>query len=325
VASQPLDDPVLIDDWHVVAMSHEVTQTAPLGVRLLGRDIVLWRFEGQVLAWLDLCVHRGTRLSLGTTADGLLTCPYHGWTYDHTGRCVLIPAHPEQKPPARAAVKVYTAVERYGWVWMTIGVPAVNIPEFPEWADDSFRKIHCGPYRFSAAAPRVVENFLDVAHFPFVHEGFLGDREHAEISDYEVTTDEKGVTAEDITVWQPNPDGTGIGKPVTYTYRVFRPLTAYFTKRADQVFSIYFNVTPVDFTTSIGWMCEALNYAHDLSSAELRGFQDEVTAQDVPIVESQRPELLPLDLQAELHLRSDKTSIAYRRWLNELGLTYGTA
>jgi hypothetical protein len=50
-----------------------------------------------------------------------------------------------------------------------------------------------------------------------------------------------------------------------------------------------------------------------------------ITLQDVPIVESQRPELLPLDLQAELHLRSDRTAIAYRKWLRELGLTFGTS
>jgi phenylpropionate dioxygenase-like ring-hydroxylating dioxygenase large terminal subunit len=47
--------------------------------------------------------------------------------------------------------------------------------------------------------------------------------------------------------------------------------------------------------------------------------------QDVPIVESQRPELLPLDLQTELHLRSDRTAIAYRKWLKELGVTFGVA
>jgi phenylpropionate dioxygenase-like ring-hydroxylating dioxygenase large terminal subunit len=47
--------------------------------------------------------------------------------------------------------------------------------------------------------------------------------------------------------------------------------------------------------------------------------------QDKPVVESQRPELLPLDLQEELHLRSDKTAIAYRRWLREIGMSYGTA
>ena len=50
-----------------------------------------------------------------------------------------------------------------------------------------------------------------------------------------------------------------------------------------------------------------------------------ITWQDVPIVESQRPELLPLDLQEEVHLRSDRTAIAYRKWLRELGLTFGAA
>jgi hypothetical protein len=43
------------------------------------------------------------------------------------------------------------------------------------------------------------------------------------------------------------------------------------------------------------------------------------------VVESQRPELLPLDLQSELHLRSDRMAIAYRKWLREIGFRYGTA
>jgi hypothetical protein len=42
-----------------------------------------------------------------------------------------------------------------------------------------------------------------------------------------------------------------------------------------------------------------------------------------PAHQSQRPELLPQ--QAELHLRSDRAAIAYRRWLRQLGLTFGTA
>ena len=56
-----------------------------------------------------------------------------------------------------------------------------------------------------------------------------------------------------------------------------------------------------------------------------RGFDDEMIAQDIPVVESQRPELLPLDLQAELYLRSDRAAIAYRKWLRQIGLKYGTA
>jgi len=72
-------------------------------------------------------------------------------------------------------------------------------------------------------------------------------------------------------------------------------------------------------------MVMALNYGHEIPEEELIGFQDRVTEQDRAIVESQRPELLPLDLQAELHLRSDRLAIAYRKWLREIGFRYGVA
>lgn len=320
-----LNDPILVNEWHIAARSPDVAPNKPFTARILGEDLVLWRSGDHLMAWQDLCLHRGTRLSLGTVEGETIRCPYHGWTYDTGGHCVVMPAHPDQKPSPKAIVKTYQVIERYGWVWVCLGEPTHDIPFFPEWDDQSFRKIFCGPYAYNAAAPRAVENFLDVAHFPFVHEGFLGDRQHTEIADYEVFTDETGITATPISVWQPDPDGTGQGKNVTYTYRVFRPLTVYFIKQTGQQFAIYFSVTPVDEIGCLGWMCMAMNYAHDIPEEKMRAFQDEVTAQDIPIVESQRPERLPLDLQAELHLRSDRTSIAYRRWLNDLGVTIGTA
>jgi hypothetical protein len=68
-----------------------------------------------------------------------------------------------------------------------------------------------------------------------------------------------------------------------------------------------------------------MNYGHDIPEAEMIAFQDKVAAQEKVIVESQRPELLPLDLREELHLRSDLMAIAYRKWLLELGMSYGIA
>jgi phenylpropionate dioxygenase-like ring-hydroxylating dioxygenase large terminal subunit len=262
---------------------------------------------------------------MGTVIDGCLRCPYHGWTYDDTGRCVKMPAHPEQTPPVKAVVKTYTARERYGMVWVTLGQPAHDIPPFPEWDDAAHRKVACGPYNVRASGPRAIENFLDVGHFPFVHEGYLGDQDHTEIADYQAITNADGVVAEDIRLWQPDPDGTGEGKHVSYTYKVFRPLTAYFSKQATASFAIFFNVTPVDPLDSIGWMWVAMNYGHEMTDAEVSCYQDKIFAQDLPIVENQRPELLPLDLQAELHLRSDQTAIAYRKWLQQLGLRFGAS
>ena len=321
-----IDDPVLLDDWHVVAYAPDLAVGKPLGARLLDEDLVLWRdADGEVHAWRDLCLHRGTRLSLGRIEDCTLICPYHGWTYDAGGQCIRFPAHPSQTPPAKAHATVYRAVERYGWIWASLGTPARDVPEFPEWDDATFRKVHCGPYDFKASGPRAIENFLDVTHFPFVHAGYLGDPNVPEVNDYEVETTPEGITAKDITVWQPDPDGSGQGAYVTYTYRVLRPLTAYFVKSsAGPRFAMYFTVTPVSELRSIAWTYVALDYG-DQTEDEIRDFENLITWQDVPIVESQRPELLPLDLQAELHLRSDRTAIAYRQWLRSLGLTFGTA
>jgi len=222
-------------------------------------------------------------------------------------------------------VTVYQAQVKYGWVWVTLGNPSHDVASFVEWDDPGFRKVHCGPYHYQASGPRAIENFLDVTHFPFVHTGLLGDPQYPEVNDYDVEITPDGVTASDIVVWQPDPDGTGQGARVTYTYRVARPLTAYFVKSsAGPRFAMYFAVTPVSANTSIAWAYIAMDYG-DQSDDEVRDFQDAITRQDIPIVESQRPELLPLDLQAELHLRSDRTAVAYRTWLKQLGLTIGTA
>jgi phenylpropionate dioxygenase-like ring-hydroxylating dioxygenase large terminal subunit len=321
-----IDDPILLNDWHVVAecSDSEAGQVRP--ARLLGQDLVLWRSERGLRAWKDLCVHRGSRLSGGRVQQDCLICPYHGWNYDSSGQCVRIPAHPSQSPPARARAAAYHVSERYGLIWVCLGTPTAEVPLFAEWDDSSFRKVGAGPYRFRAHGPRVIENFLDVGHFPFVHPGLLGDPGHAEVSDYEVETTVDGIVARDIGVWQPDPDGTGQPAEVRYAYRVLRPLTAYFLKSdADRRFSIFNCVTPVEERESVAWLILALNYASPTSDEQLRSFQDVVSAQDIPVVESQRPELLPLDLQAELHLRSDRTAIAYRQWLGKIGLKYGTA
>jgi phenylpropionate dioxygenase-like ring-hydroxylating dioxygenase large terminal subunit len=186
--------------------------------------------------------------------------------------------------------------------------------------------VSAGPYLYRANGPRAIENFLDVAHFPFVHAGLLGDASQTEIGDYEVETVDGGLVAKDIPVWQPDPDGTGRPAKVFYTYRVLRPLTASFVKaQGENHFSIFATVAPVSECESLAWLVLAVNYAQDTPDTELVRFQDAVTQQDIPIVEAQRPELLPLDLQAELHLRSDRAAIAYRQWLKKIGLRYGTA
>lgn len=321
-----INDPILVNDWHPVGTVQQLAATGMMSVRLLGQDLVIWRADGEIRAWQDLCIHRGARLSLGKVKGDTLACAYHGWVYNGEGNCIHIPAHPDQVPPAKARTKSYHAQIGYDLVWVCLGEPRNPMPVFPEWADDTYRKLLCGPYRINAHGPRIIENFLDVGHFPFVHEGILGVQTHPEIADYTAEIGPHGVEAKGVRIYQPDPYGTGVGDVVAYTYRVLRPLTAYLLKESEgPSFSILVTITPHEALQSTMWMWMAMNYGHDLPAADLIAWQDSIAFQDVPIVESQRPELLPLDLQAELHLRSDRTAIAYRKWLNELGLSFGTA
>jgi phenylpropionate dioxygenase-like ring-hydroxylating dioxygenase large terminal subunit len=321
-----LGDPNLRNEWFAVARAVDVSVARPVPARLLGRDLVLWRASDGIHAWQDLCVHRGAKLSLGAVRNDCLVCPYHGWEYGASGHCVRIPAHPDQAPPVKARAYVFRAMERHGLIWVCLGEPPRELPEIPELEDPAYRKLIAGPYAFHAQGPRILENFLDVAHLPIVHGGWLGDADHAEMPDYAVEATIDGIIARDIPVWQPDPDGVGRPAKVLYTFQVHRPLTASFRKlHNEQTLLMLDIVTPVDTHNSVAWAILAMNYAHDLPEAELLAFQDKITMQDKAVVESQRPELLPLDLQQELHLRSDKMAIAYRRWLKEIGLSYGTA
>jgi phenylpropionate dioxygenase-like ring-hydroxylating dioxygenase large terminal subunit len=51
-------------------------------------------------------------------------------------------------PLKKARAIAHHAIERYGFVWVCLGTPAQDIPVFPEWTDDSYKKVACGPYRF---------------------------------------------------------------------------------------------------------------------------------------------------------------------------------
>lgn len=323
-----ITDPILLNGWHPVAELAPFAQQPIQATRLLGEDLVIWYDGEHYHAWQDLCIHRGAKLSLGKQVDQGLMCPYHGWTYNSDGRCVHIPAHPSQTPPAKARVRTYHTQARYDMLWVCLGEPAQDLPEFPEWGKPGFASAVCGPFaHIKAHGPRLIENYLDAAHFPFVHGGVLGDPARPEIGEYEARISECGVESDPIEVYQPDPYGGSAGR-VTYTYHAFRPLIAHFTKHMPAATNgMVLAVTPHDELDSTAWFFVSTTARNDNAALKVE-YTPRIAAifeEDRAIVESQRPELLPLDLQAELHLRSDRVAIAYRTWLRQLGLRFGTA
>ncbi|WP_211093559.1 aromatic ring-hydroxylating dioxygenase subunit alpha [Cohnella fermenti] len=320
-------DPALWNEWHPVALAEEIG-TVPKGVCVLGEKIVLYRSSKGITAMRDLCIHRGVPLSLGRVQGDRIVCAYHGWEYDQSGACVCIPALPKhQAIPTKARTPTFACCESLGFVWVCLGEPSRPTPIYEDFVPSELIPLRMGPYPVQASGPRVVENFLDVSHLMFVHEGLLGDREFPEIDDYTMVEENGVFRSTEIAVYQPDPDGRGHGVTSRYTYEIFSPLGVRLTKTADgsdELFHLFLFVLPESETTCTAYMLQLRNYGQDIPDHVFVDFQNTLLAQDKLIVENQKPELLPLDLQAELHLKCDRVAIAYRRRLKELGVTFGT-
>ncbi len=323
-----LHDPVLRNEWLAVMKAEDLGEQ-PAAAELLGERLVLFRAPDGIKVFKDLCIHRGAALSMGRVENGCLICPYHGWAYNGSGNCVRIPSQPPGQPISRKAkAAAYRSCERFGLIWVCLGEPSSDPPPYAEFGDPGFRTILCGPYEIDAAFTRVVENFLDVGHLAWIHDGLLGSSAYPEIKEYDVHFRDGRYISDPIQVYQPDPDGRGHSINNGIVYEILSPVTARLTKTDSRTGIVKINwihVAPIGPRRSAMYSLVARNYDLDASNEPFLAFQNRITMQDIAVVERQRPEELPLDLQAELHLRSDRLAIAYRRWLSQLGVTIGTA
>lgn len=159
------------DAWYVVASSMEIGRK-PISVFLFSKKFVLWRDSaGEIHMQIDACPHRSASLSLGVVVDDCITCPFHGFRFDSTGACSLVPETGRAAPNLK--VETHEVLERNGFVWLKKGD---NLPDSPPWFDElsdglvSYQSIHEWPTHIS----RCVENQLDYAHLPFVHRKTIG-------------------------------------------------------------------------------------------------------------------------------------------------------
>lgn len=318
--------------WHPVAYAHEIPADAPHGTMLLDEPIVIWRGEnGQVMAMKDVCIHRGTALSLGWMADGCLVCPYHGWHYDETGACVKIPQTTNPNIPTKARTQKYQCQERYGLIWVALEEPVYDLPEIPEFEGGGWKIVNTGPFPWNADASRQVENFTDFGHFPWVHPGLLGDVNRPVVPDYTVET--KGHVLH-YTVVRPEASNTDdfpvfandevVTPERRSRYELHLPYTIVLRLGwGGEKGMVYFYVgQPISADKCRGYCIIGRNYDFDQPDSVLQGFEDTIFDQDKRIVESQRPDQVPFDLADELHLKFDAVAINYRRAMQDEGLAY---
>ena len=133
----------LLACWHPVGYSDEIKADKPFGTILLNEPVVVWRTsDGTPHAMRDLCIHRGTALSLGWIKDDCLGCPYHAWQYDKKGACVLIPQAKEMEIPSKAKTPSYHCQEKFGLVWVVLKKPLFKLPFIPEFEQNDWKLVN---------------------------------------------------------------------------------------------------------------------------------------------------------------------------------------
>jgi phenylpropionate dioxygenase-like ring-hydroxylating dioxygenase large terminal subunit len=219
---------------------------------------------------------------------------------------------------------------RHGHLWTTLGDPG-PLFDLPEAREAGRRFVPCGRVTIRASGLRVIENFLDMAHFPFVHPGILGDVAEPEVRPYkvEIRPSDDEVWATECVFRQPraalSADG---GVEAHYRYRVPAPFVALLFKTSpgrEGAFDVVGIVLQPRRETLTDVFPFYYVFDDTNTDAEIAEFQQMIFLQDKSIVENQVPPTLPLDAGAEIPTRADATSVAYRRWLKAKGLRYGVA
>jgi phenylpropionate dioxygenase-like ring-hydroxylating dioxygenase large terminal subunit len=215
------DASALRHHFFAVARSADVAP-GPVGVTLLGHPVVLFRDgDGHVGALPDRCPHREMPLSCGSIGFfGELVCGYHGWAYDASGTCVRIPSSHATATPSQARLKPFEVRERYGLVWMALDDPVSEPPEVAHDSDPSFRRVTAPLETWACAATRMVDNFCDIAHFPYVHAGTIGAGSAEEVPPISIEVLSGGFEGYRYEVEVANPDEaqatTGVTAPTLH-------------------------------------------------------------------------------------------------------------
>lgn len=317
---------VLAQHWYPVARVQDLTDK-PLAVMLLDVPLVLFRTSAGISIARDICPHRGVPLSMGWVEHDQLVCPYHGLHYGADGHCSKIPAQPElTRISPRFTLKTFPAVERFGLVWTSLHSLEPNLPQLPTWEDPEHQAILPPWVDIGGSSGRQLEGFIDVAHFAWVHHEAFADRDNPVVPSYDTQLTDYGLRTEYWSGVSNYPKALQHLEPEGFrwlrVFDVYPPFSAVLTVHFPDngLLCILNAACPMSARKTRLFVPLTRNFDKTGSVEDVYAFNAQIFAEDQAIVESQRPEDLPLDPLMEAHFAADRSSTAYRRILSGMGL-----
>lgn len=309
--------------WYpVMPIAH--LASGPQSFQLLGQRLVLWLdANGKPAATVDRCCHRSACLSLGQVINGQIACPYHGWQFDRAGTCQYVPQHPDSPIPATYQIQSYRCTDRYGYAWVCLAEPLLDIPELPEARDPAYRLIHEFYEPWNCAGLRVMENEFDLAHPTFVHTGTFGSADHPVPKTLELTETDWGLQVHGVLgVVNPELQQQNLKMQTSSTVRTldmtwFMPFTVKLQIAYPNglVHIIVNTMTPIsDSQSQMVQFCLRNDTDAETPSQDVIAFDRAVTLEDKRILESTDYDV-PLTLSQEQHMPTDRPGIVMRKKL----------
>ena len=213
-----------------------------------------------------------------------------------------------------------------GLVWLAPQRPVAELLPVPEFDDPSYGRIALDVATSRAAAGLMADNFLDLAHFPFVHASTFGTEEDPSVPAYDVLPTEHGFSYSYTHAYL-NSEDPGVPRgdrqllqhrDVAYDYLPpFQLVLRIRHIEAGGHTVIVYPLQPetVDSTRAYTWILrdEMGGSPPDLES--MRTFEQRILDEDVVLQDKFEIDALPLDLRSELHVKADAAGIAFRRCL----------
>ena len=165
--------PSFPEGWYLVTTRETLRKRKLIERTWMGEEIVAWcDREGRVCVAGAFCPHLGSHMGPtvgGKVRDGCLVCPFHGFEFDTTGKCVATPNAPA---PRAAKLQVYATREILGMVFAWHGSggrpPQWDLPEEPDVGAEWSRLRSC-TLRFRGHPQETTENSVDVEHLGYTH------------------------------------------------------------------------------------------------------------------------------------------------------------
>ncbi len=172
--------------WFPVAVAGEMTDRWTKRVRLLGEDLVLFKDRsGRFGLVAEACPHRRASLAYGIPTDDGIRCPYHGWKFDGTGRCLEQPNEPEGSNfKDKVTTAGYPVEELGGMLFAYLGpAPAPLVPRYDGFVVDGAIRL-VAKCLVNCNWLQIMENSMDPVHAEWLH-GHL--QEHVDGAKYSMT------------------------------------------------------------------------------------------------------------------------------------------